>query len=188
VKFTEAGVVEIVIRTPAPADADDAAGDAGFVEVEVRDTGSGIAPEELPRVFDRFYRADAARERSGGTGLGLTICKNLLDLMHGRITLESTVGTGTTVTFWIPFSKPHGQQDSSLAQSGAIPDRLQSELSLSCNSSEYEQVAGAATGPDGSSVSSVPRRRLSVRTPPGIERELPRAERAKMHVLVVEDK
>ncbi|GJN70498.1 hypothetical protein PLIIFM63780_002910 [Purpureocillium lilacinum] len=182
IKFTNQGYVRFSVVKEKET------GDSIDIKFVIEDTGIGIQEDVRKRLFQPFSQGDASTARRfGGTGLGLTICKNLLDLMHGRITLESTVGTGTTVTFWIPFSKPHGQQDSSLAQSGAIPDRLQSELSLSCNSSEYEQVAGAATGPDGSSVSSVPRRRLSVRTPPGIERELPRAERAKMHVLVVED-
>jgi len=105
VKFTEAGVVEIVIRPPAPADGDDAAGDAAFVEVEVRDTGSGIAPEELPRVFDRFYRADAARERSGGTGLGLAIVRMIVDQHEGEIHAESTPGEGSVFTVRLPVAR-----------------------------------------------------------------------------------
>ncbi len=105
VKFTEAGVVEIRIRTPSPADGEEQSGDAGFVEVEVRDTGSGIAPEELPRVFDRFYRADAARERSGGTGLGLAIVRMIVDQHEGEIHARSTPGEGSVFTVRLPVAR-----------------------------------------------------------------------------------
>jgi signal transduction histidine kinase len=64
--------------------------------VEVADTGRGIAAEHLPRLFDRFYRADAARSRAaGGSGLGLAIAKLLVDAHGGELTLTSTVGVGT---------------------------------------------------------------------------------------------
>lgn len=105
VKFTEAGVVEIRVRGASAADGEEPAVDAGFVEVEVRDTGSGIAPEELPRVFDRFYRADAARERSGGTGLGLAIVRMIVDQHEGEIHAESTPGAGSVFTVRLPVPR-----------------------------------------------------------------------------------
>ena len=65
----------------------------------VIDTGEGIAPEDLPRVFDRFYRGDQARSRSsGGSGLGLAIAKALVEAMGGTIVAESQVGVGSTFT------------------------------------------------------------------------------------------
>lgn len=67
--------------------------------IAVRDTGEGIPAEHLPRIFDRFYRADRSRNReSGGAGLGLPIAKALVELHGGQIAISSTVGSGTTVT------------------------------------------------------------------------------------------
>jgi signal transduction histidine kinase len=74
-------------------------------QVEVADTGSGIAPEHLPRIFDRFYRADKARAREyGGTGLGLAIAKMLVDAHGGQLHLTSTLGVGTQVTMSLPLA------------------------------------------------------------------------------------
>ncbi|MBK8248625.1 MAG: HAMP domain-containing protein [Gemmatimonadetes bacterium] len=69
----------------------------------VRDTGSGIAAEHLPRVFERFYRVDASRSRAeGGTGLGLAIVKHLVEAHGGAVTAESAVGSGTTFRVTLP--------------------------------------------------------------------------------------
>jgi signal transduction histidine kinase len=77
--------------------------DDGHAAVEVADTGEGIAPEHLPRVFERFYRADAARSReAGGTGLGLAIAKSLVDAHGGSLTLASAPGQGTRATVRLP--------------------------------------------------------------------------------------
>jgi signal transduction histidine kinase len=74
-------------------------------QLEVADTGSGIAPEHLPRIFDRFYRADKARARErGGTGLGLAIAKMLVDAHGGQLHLTSSVGIGTQVTVSLPLA------------------------------------------------------------------------------------
>lgn len=75
----------------------------GAAELSVRDTGAGIAPEHLPHVFDRFYRADPARSRAaGGAGLGLSICRWIAQAHGGTIAVESTPGEGSTFTVRLP--------------------------------------------------------------------------------------
>jgi signal transduction histidine kinase/HAMP domain-containing protein len=73
------------------------------ISVGVRDTGAGIPPEHLPRIFERFYRVDPARSRAaGGTGLGLAIVKHLVEAHGGRVRAESQVGRGTTISLFFP--------------------------------------------------------------------------------------
>ncbi|HYK83055.1 MAG TPA: ATP-binding protein [Gemmatimonadales bacterium] len=75
----------------------------GGVTLTVTDTGSGIAPEHLPRIFERFYRADPGRSRDeGGTGLGLAIVKHLVEAHGGRVDARSAVGRGTTIRIFLP--------------------------------------------------------------------------------------
>lgn len=77
----------------------------GMASISVTDQGIGIPAEELPRLFERFYRVDRARSRdSGGTGLGLSIVKHLVDLHSGTISVESEPGKGSTFTVNIPLS------------------------------------------------------------------------------------
>jgi signal transduction histidine kinase len=73
------------------------------VHVRVRDTGDGIAPEHLSRIFERFYRVDTARSRvAGGTGLGLAIVRHLVEAHGGSVSAESAVGRGTTISVFFP--------------------------------------------------------------------------------------
>jgi two-component system phosphate regulon sensor histidine kinase PhoR len=92
VRHTASGAV--TVRTEA---------DAHGVWLHVRDTGIGIAPEHLARIFERFYRVDASRSRSeGGTGLGLAIVKHLVEAHGGRVRGASEPGRGTTVSAYFP--------------------------------------------------------------------------------------
>ena len=73
------------------------------VQLSVADTGEGIAPDDLARVFDRFYRGDKARARgSGGSGLGLAITKALVEAMGGTVGVTSQVGAGSTFAITLP--------------------------------------------------------------------------------------
>jgi two-component system phosphate regulon sensor histidine kinase PhoR len=77
-----------------------------FLEVYVRDTGIGIPAEELPRLFERFYRVDKARSRElGGTGLGLSIVKHLVAAHNGSTRVESRTGEGSTFFFTLPVDE-----------------------------------------------------------------------------------
>ncbi|KAK4453311.1 histidine protein kinase NIK1 [Podospora aff. communis PSN243] len=146
----------------------------------VEDTGIGIGDHVRKKLFQPFSQGDpSTARRFGGTGLGLTISKNLLDLMRGRMTMESTLGKGTTTTFWIPFNKPRLPQASGPTQ--PLPE--------SCNSSDYEPnplVPPSAELLDkGGSAPRYPSPSLSGASSP--EEELSVPERAKFLVLVVED-
>jgi two-component system phosphate regulon sensor histidine kinase PhoR len=81
------------------------------VAISVADNGSGIAHEHIPRIFERFYRADHSRSREeGGTGLGLAIVKHLVEAHGGRVYAESERGVGTTVTCWFPDSSGSSEE------------------------------------------------------------------------------
>ena len=92
VKYTDKGEVELSLSR-----------DDGKAAIKVRDTGPGIAPEHLPRLFERFYVVDKGRSRQlGGTGLGLSIVKHIVLLHGGDVTVRSTPGAGTTFTVTLP--------------------------------------------------------------------------------------
>mgnify|MGYP003563364322 FL=1 len=75
-------------------------------QFDVKDSGVGISEEELPFVFERFYKVDKARTRGrSGTGLGLAIAKNIIHGHGGKIDVYSKVGQGTTFTFFLPAKK-----------------------------------------------------------------------------------
>jgi signal transduction histidine kinase/DNA-binding response OmpR family regulator/HPt (histidine-containing phosphotransfer) domain-containing protein len=101
VKFTERG--EIVVSVSHV----DEQADQVMLRLEVRDTGIGIAPAVHKKIFEAFSQADGSTTRKfGGTGLGLTIVKQLVGLMNGTIGLESSLGMGSTFWFQIPFNRP----------------------------------------------------------------------------------
>ncbi|WFE36788.1 ATP-binding protein [Micromonospora sp. WMMD975] len=88
------------------------------VEIAVADQGIGIAPNEVDRIFERFYRADQARSRStGGTGLGLAIVKHIASNHGGRVDVSSTLGGGSTFTLRLP-ARPPDDLETTLASAG----------------------------------------------------------------------
>jgi signal transduction histidine kinase/DNA-binding response OmpR family regulator len=104
-KFTEAGG-KITIHAEGIENADSCR-----VQIRVVDTGVGIPPNALPRIFDRFYQVDASSKRKyGGMGLGLAIAKSIVEAHKGKITAESEVGSGTTFTVTLPALKENISQ------------------------------------------------------------------------------
>ena len=92
VKYTPSGKISVGLT-----------GNNEVVQLFIRDTGPGIAPEDVPHLFQKFYRVDNSATRTiGGTGLGLFICKKIIDLYNGRIWVESTVGQGSTFYINLP--------------------------------------------------------------------------------------
>jgi signal transduction histidine kinase len=89
------GVVMIRLAQEAPGE---------LIELSVRDTGCGIPADKLPKIFDRFFTTKTGPDASGkgGTGLGLAMCRDIIEAHHGRIRVESTVGRGTSFTLKLP--------------------------------------------------------------------------------------
>jgi two-component system phosphate regulon sensor histidine kinase PhoR len=112
IKFTAAGG-EIVVS---------AAEQDSFLAITVRDNGAGIARDELPRLFERFYKVDKARH-SAGTGLGLAIAKHIVQAHGGAITAASELGRGTTITFTLPLTRQPAESAMLRAGTADSPQR-----------------------------------------------------------------
>ena len=194
IKFTSEGSVKLAVAARKET--------AETIEVvfKIEDTGIGIEEEVRKRLFKPFSQADSSTARRfGGTGLGLTICKNLVNLMHGEITLESALDSGTTATFWIPFNKPQYTGTSSpMVDLGAIPERLRSELSVSGCPSEFDRGSGTPPQSPQEGLGIMPSLRPQRSGSLDVRRQGPRQalsldgsstelDRRKTHVLVVED-
>ncbi|KAL9049471.1 MAG: hypothetical protein Q9162_007209 [Coniocarpon cinnabarinum] len=194
IKFTSEGHVSLSVKVRKEEE------DTVEIEFSVEDTGIGIEEEIRKKLFTPFSQADTSTARRfGGTGLGLTISKNLVELMHGSIGLDSKLGVGTKCVFCIPFKKTEYMTNGSpMVELGAIPDRLQSDISVSISSDDRNGSSSPIAG------AGDPRRVDGFRTmaaPPtphliqgsrssgakSDEETLTEAERAATHILVVED-
>ncbi|KAI7307085.1 hypothetical protein KC315_g13913, partial [Hortaea werneckii] len=186
VKFTSNGSVTLRVKVQRDTD------EVVDVHFTVEDTGIGIEEEVRQRLFRPFSQADSSTARRfGGTGLGLTISKNLVELMHGKISLESKLGVGTKATFWIPFPKAaYSSGESPIVNIETIPYRLQSEVSVSRPPSDTSGPATPITpgfpthksGPSSSNGAALTTPRSNEETP-----DLSEAERRATNILVVED-
>lgn len=97
-KYTPEGYVEL-----------DAVREEGQVGIRIRDTGIGMDQDQIPHIFERFYRADASRGQTAGTGLGLSIAKWIIDELSGSIEVASKRNEGSLFVIWLPLIPPPGQ-------------------------------------------------------------------------------
>jgi two-component system phosphate regulon sensor histidine kinase PhoR len=123
VRYTEPGGcvrVRLTDRTRVEGQGHDS---QGHVVLEVEDTGRGIPSRDLPRVFERFYRVDRARDRgSGGTGLGLAIVRHVAETHGGKVSVASELGRGTTFTVLLPSEPPAARMQELAADAAAVED------------------------------------------------------------------
>jgi PAS domain S-box-containing protein len=181
IKFTSTGSVTLTVSITQKTN------DLATVNFVVQDTGIGIEEEVRKHLFQPFSQADSSTARRfGGTGLGLTISKNLVELMKGQIWLDSKLGQGTTATFWIPFSRaPYQDNGSPLVDLASIPDRLQSDVSVSCGSSDDHTPPLTPRQANGNP--GLQAFQFGSRIPDALT-SMSESERQKTHILVVEDK
>ncbi len=113
-KFTQDGEVTVEV-------AEESAGDSPGVRLAFSDTGIGMTPEQVERLFEEFVQADSSTTKKyGGTGLGLAICQRLCEILGGKIDVESKLGEGTTFTVRLPV-RLSDEPDTRTAQTGEIP-------------------------------------------------------------------
>ena len=102
ITYTQAGAITVRVWTESASEPRNAI--APRLWIAVTDTGIGIAPQDLPQVFERFWRAEKSRnQHTGGTGIGLAISKRLVELQGGEIEVESQLGVGSTFRFYLPL-------------------------------------------------------------------------------------
>ncbi len=124
IKFTERGSIRIAL------DVQERLIDAVMLRATVTDTGIGIAPDRLARVFDEFTQAESDHTRRfGGTGLGLTICKRLVEMQGGTINVTSEVGKGSSFTFTIPYALTSATREEP-SKHGETPAQGRSDVAL----------------------------------------------------------
>ncbi|KZN52845.1 hypothetical protein N474_02720 [Pseudoalteromonas luteoviolacea CPMOR-2] len=146
VKFTEEGTVTLTVRKKVKEL------DNEWVEISIIDTGIGIEQDKVALLFERFTQAESSTTRKyGGTGLGLTICKLLTELMHGEIHVESTVGQGSLFRVTLPLETVKETQSEELtpmSESMLIveDDPIYLEVSTNIACSLGLEVTGAASG------------------------------------------
>jgi signal transduction histidine kinase len=114
IKYTDQGKVSVGLT-----------GDTGVVQLYIHDTGPGIPPDDIPHLFQKFYRVDNSATRViGGTGLGLFICRKIVELYGGRIWVESELGKGSTFYINLPrlsSQRARALQTGETAQPAALP-------------------------------------------------------------------
>ncbi|KAI9732429.1 MAG: hypothetical protein M1834_001637 [Cirrosporium novae-zelandiae] len=189
IKFTSNGYVKLAVMIQAETD------DIIEVKFVVEDTGIGIEEDVRKKLFRPFSQADSSTARRfGGTGLGLTICKNLVGLMRGQINLQSNLGSGTTASFWIPFHKPsHHDTQPPHTDWSAIPERLQGELSVSYPGSSDNNIRPGTLRRSSSRLSQHASKNLHLINATDKAHVYPDVNSAdfasnkKIHILVVED-
>ncbi|KAL9136325.1 MAG: hypothetical protein Q9175_002470 [Cornicularia normoerica] len=188
IKFTSEGYVKLTVASQKET--------CDLIEIlfTVEDTGIGIEKDVQKRLFKPFSQADSSTARRfGGTGLGLTISKNLVDLMYGGIDLKSELGLGTTTTFWIPFNKPQSTKlGSPLKDARPVPERFHSNRStpgcLSASQSVNGDLLQNMAPPDHlNSRTGTGLGPMSLERGPEDEPVHREIDRHNIHVLVVED-
>ncbi|TFV93312.1 two-component sensor histidine kinase [Algoriphagus kandeliae] len=106
----EAGEVKILLKTQK-----------NHIQVDIKDDGQGIPPEDLKRIFERFYRVEKSRnKKEGGTGLGLAIVKHILEGHKSKISVSSTVGKGSIFSFSLPLVKANAPEDTHKTSEGSL--------------------------------------------------------------------
>ncbi len=120
-KFTQEGSITVQVTRKAY---NAKTGEPPRVQIDVIDTGIGIAPEDMGRLFEAFSQVDGSTTRQvGGTGLGLTISKEFIEMMGGRIWVESEVGVGSTFSFTVPLHPPGAEMPEVIVATGANGER-----------------------------------------------------------------
>jgi len=129
----EGGEIEINVTLPHAQD--------GEVSIQVADTGYGIPEDNLPNVFDRFYQAnEGSVGNREGTGIGLALAKELVELHHGSISVESEVGKGNIFTFEIPLGKEHLKEDEIVSDESSQTTVDNQELVLETDNSNQQSA------------------------------------------------
>ena len=184
IKFTTQGSVRLAVSILEETDA------TLSVEFVITDTGIGIEEEIQKRLFKPFSQADpSTARRFGGTGLGLTICKHLVDLMGGSISLESALERGTKAAFSVRFNKPQFIGTLPPIEGlGSLPERLKCELSVSGTSGGNRTGFDGAGGKDLAELSKPNAANITPEVPSGAGSiDAFEADRTNIHIMVVED-
>ena len=101
------------------------------VEIAIKDTGVGIPPEHLKRIFERFFRVDKSRSKElGGTGLGLAIVKHILEAHDSKVSVISTLGKGSTFSFKLPIGQTTAEME----------EEARREMQLLTQEDEFEEL------------------------------------------------